>query len=367
MAVNPMTLPENTYVIGKIPGYNSNIDANRKFEKELLKGVTFIDLRPTSYIFSEQGNNLDSLTEFFNTLKNLGNLNSLFTTSNTISKKVFHSVLERMQADFNLSENFKQTDMIRIVAANDSTFTETFSNNFSGDNMVNSALSTAANSKPGNMVKFLGKGIKSYSHESMLSVVSGINSAGVSNGLSTIGSLSSGIMAGMTLATPSTWENSSYSSTLSVFIKLVAPTGTDNDIRDNIIEPIMMMLAAASPITYNGIMYGLPLLWDVHAHGITKFKLGAIGAMTLIRGSFETTFTKNLQPTVVDVRLALIPILNDFATQPAGVSTNDIYTDVNYLGLQTPGDINTGITNNTGNLAPVTDPRGGDQILTIKL
>ncbi len=39
----------NRAIIGKIPGYNSNVDAGGVFEQELKKGITYIDLYPTAF------------------------------------------------------------------------------------------------------------------------------------------------------------------------------------------------------------------------------------------------------------------------------------------------------------------------------
>jgi len=156
-------------------------------------------------------------------------------------------------------------------------------------------------------------------------------------------------MAGMQLAVPTMWSQSQYTSTLTVFIKLVAPTGSEACIQKNIIEPILMLLAASSPVTVGGTMYGFPSLWDIHAHGITNFRLGGIAALSLIRGSFETTFTADLKPTSIDVRMTLVPLINDFGVQMANLKGDEhsIYKHPEDLGVQNPGDIYRGMTNTT--------------------
>jgi hypothetical protein len=159
--------------------------------------------------------------------------------------------------------------------------------------------------------------------------------------------IATGAFYGMDIAAPTQWQSSSYTSTLTVFVKLIAPAGTPECIERNILEPLLYLLAAASPITYGGIMYGFPLLWDIHAHGITNFRLGGIAAMSIIRGSFETTFNKLLQPTVIDVRLTLVPVLNDFASQVyLSEGQNSMYKHPEELGAQNPADIRRGVLNN---------------------
>jgi hypothetical protein len=160
-----------------------------------------------------------------------------------------------------------------------------------------------------------------------------------------------GAAYGLNIAAPDLWSSSQYTSNLSIFIKLISPTGQKECIKRNIVEPLMHLIAAASPITAFGVVYGYPILWQVHAHGITNFRIGAIAALTLPRGSFETTFTKALQPTIIDVRLTIVSLLNDFATQTDSTDggVKNIYDKSNsqYLGVQNPADIHRG-TFNTG-------------------
>jgi len=379
-----------TAVIGRIPGYNSKIDINKAFANELLKGVTFIDLKPNSYKmidFLANNGSARGFGDIFGDLSKVVTKPGLFQSDNDSAKisKIFKGILTRMKKDFNLSSDFDTKDMLRIVAANDSTFTETFNNDFNQENstvtagkqLMGSAFNSAsamADKKGGyvaDMVKaavWAGKATKGMGYTDMMSLA-GRAAKGLdgTTGSASVSDIMAGAFFGMNYAAPKQWSGSQYNSSLTLFIKLVAPIGTPECIKRNIMEPIMYLLAAASPQTYAGSMYGFPLLWDVQAHGVTNFRLGGISSMSIIRGSFETTFNYLLQPTVVDVRLSIVPLLTDFAVQ-----TNDnqsdsasIYTQANskYLGVQNPSDLNRGITNVTGasgNVEPET-------ILTIKL
>ncbi len=369
-----MTIPENTAIIGKIPGYNENIDSSKEFEQELLKGVTFVDLRPMSYQMGtplgggEVKDTFDFFTGVFTDLKEAQKKNGLFTKETTISKDVFHRILTRMQWDFELSDDFPKKDMIRIVCANDSTFTEQFSNSFGGENGIATIVNAAKEKWNSSKMGVLQKGLKSYSHSDMIDLAGSmhtkINGLGNSAGAADV---ATGVAFGMNIATPTTWDSSQYTSTLSIFLKLVAPVGTEECIKRNIVEPMMYLLAASSPLTYSGLMYGFPLLWDVQAHGITNFRIGAIAAVSFIRGSFETTFNTMLQPTVIDVRLTIVPLLNDFAVQPddaEGVSktVESIYDNPESLGVQNPLDVITGTLNKHPK-----GPATAEKVLTIKL
>jgi hypothetical protein len=361
-----LSLPENTMVIGKIPGYNKNIDQNGNFSTELLKGVTFIDLRPMSYVFAKGLDDI-SANNILAHLKELFNKKGLFTRESDKMTEIFKGIIKRMSDDFSLSSNFANTEMIRLIAANDSTFTETFTNDYGETNLVADGFNKVKG-KLGSTGKLLAKGLRSQSHSDMISILGDLSTKfkDVSNAatLDSLNEITVGAMAGMQMATPTIWSQSQYTSTLTVFVKLVAPTGTAKCIQKNIIEPVLMLLAASSPVTVGGTMYGFPPLWDIHAHGITNFRLGGIAALSLIRGSFETTFTSDLKPTVIDVRMTLVPLLNDFATQLDNLTDKDssIYLDPEGLGVQNPGDIYRGMTN-----TKMLDPGDKVTINTIKL
>jgi hypothetical protein len=357
----------STAVIGRVPGFNKNTDKDGEFARQLLKGVTFVDLLPMSYRVSEVVAKMDIKT-LFNQLSEIIKKPSIFEADSESMMKIFSGVLERMQNDFGLSKGFADASMIRIIGANDSTFTETFSNDFGQENsLVSMAKSASESLRNANPIIRSGataivSGIKGFSYSYLINLVGGAaKNLGNLTGQNLLSELLTGAFFGMNIAAPKQWGGSSYSSTLNMFIKLVAPVGSPECIKKNILEPLLYLLAAASPITYGGSMYGFPLLWDVQAHGITNFRLGAIAAMTITRGSFETTFNYLLQPTIVDVRLTIVPLLTDFAVQTSD-SDQSIYTDeaAGYFGVQNPSDLKRGVTNERAGMEP-------EQILSIRL
>jgi hypothetical protein len=337
----------DTAVIGRIPGYNSNIDGDGKFAQELLKGVTFIDLLPSSYKAAVEFQNNEGIVEAFkNGASKLFKAKSLFQTDSNASTKLFAGILKQMESSLDIP-GFSNVKKLRIVAANDSTFTETLSNDFSEKNALvqlgqsivekNGFIASTARA-----AQFITKGVKGYSYSQLQSLVSSAYQSTGANANNAWMNLLMGAAFGMNLAAPSSWGGSQYTSTLNVFIKLISPVGSPECIRHNIIKPLLYLVAAASPITAHGLMYGFPLLWSIDAKGIAQFRLGAIAALTIIRGSYETTFNANLQPTVVDVRLTIVPLLNDFAVQTDS-GADSIYKqkigDGVPLGVQHPGDI----------------------------
>ena len=350
--------PEKTAIIGRLPGYNNNIDSGRQFESQLLKGLTFIDLIPTSYKTAK------SVAELFS----YSGIKSLFGATGTPfthmsgekePSDMFKSILKNMETGLNLDSSFSEIDMIRIVGANDSTFTENVASAWSGVNSMDS-LGAAAKSatNKGDWMGKISNAVKSVNHQDAMKLFTDAKAGGA-----TIEQIGKGAALGVTFARPSTWENSQYTSTLTMFIKLVSPSGHEECIKRNILAPVMYLLAASSPVTVHGFTYGFPMLWDVHAHGITRFKIGSIAAMTISRGSFETTFNTKFQPTVVDVRLTIVPLMQDFAVQVNGKNNGSMYKNSSNLGVQHPGDIYQGTMNTSGKQGTA----GGDILPEVKI
>ncbi len=363
---------EEMAIIGRIPGYNVKIDSTHEFEQELLKGITYIDMYPTSYtdslgllanaskatsvsnIFSTDALNFfgDQLAKLFESpglVQSVPPAKSSTVNGQDPSSALFQSVLKRMEDSFGLTKGFAKKKSIRIVAANDSTFTEVFSNSFGAENVVTSMFESAktmANNIP--YTSQATKAVRSFDSLAMQNLVGFAHkNLNETTGSTTLASILSGVALGLNIAAPKIWSNSQYDSTLTLFIKLISPTGQPDCIRKNILEPLLYLIAASSPVTAYGVVYGYPLMWQVHAHGITNFRIGSVAALSIIRGSFETTFTKALQPTVVDVRLTIIPLLTDFASQTNLSNADSIYDKKNesFLGVQNPADVVRGTMN----------------------
>jgi len=342
----------NVTIVGKIPGYGHVLDEENTFGKILLRDVTYIDLIPASYSVNmgmlgvkgdisnfynySSGNNASkSLNIFKDVIKNLAKhsltqfekgLDGLPGCSAS-TKNLFK---EKATA---INKTWVKTSSIRIMGTNDSTFTETISNNFQNNDSGSSMPSMGMKA----MNKFMPSVNEALGGESMLgkfqnmgyeNALDALTAASTQSGLI---SLLSGKALGVQFATPNTWQSSSYNSTLNLFIKLASPSGDPLSIYKNITLPILTMMAAGSPITVNGVTYAMPLIWDVRAYGITHFKIGAVAAMTISRGSYETVFNSSKQPLLVDVRLTIVPLMQDFAVQYTGGSTTSITKNVGKL------------------------------------
>ena len=123
----------------------------------------------------------------------------------------------------------------------------------------------------------------------------------------------SGKALGFQTTLPKEWANSDYNSGLQLMIRLISPSGHWKDINSYIIKPMMYLISAASPVTYNGISYGHPMLWKIRAEGMQNIDLGAISTMTISRGGTDTILNQWNQPLNVDIRLSFESIISGFA------------------------------------------------------
>jgi len=335
----------NTILIGKIPGYGQTLDKNNTFGKILLRDITYIDLIPASYTINKgliglgsgqtdwnnfyvynAGNSGSSAVKIFkNTLKTMGAY--LEKTSKDVLKKYKDAFGIDIPNEVmtNIIKQWTNSSSIRILAANDSTFTETISNNFSDNNngmnlpglgasLANTAMEKLGINQSNNSM--INK-VQMMSYDTALDALTTSSGGGLA-------SLLTGRVLGVQFATPNVWESSSYNSTLNLFIKLASPDGSPASVLKYITIPILTLMAAGSPITINGVTYAMPLIWDVRAYGITHYKIGTLAAMTISRGSYETVFNSLKQPLLVDVRVTIVPLMQDFAVHYSGKSTSTI-------------------------------------------
>lgn len=332
----------NVAIIGKIPGYGSTLDEKNTFGKILLRDVTYIDMIPAFYsinmdMLSSTGSNFsnfykytsgDKKSSVYRIFKNIiqdlakhvkkqfvGGLGA-YNTDNVTKAFLISTATE-------IIKSWQNTTSIRILGANDSTFTETISNNFT-DNNSQGGINSLASAAGGKITSLTGgllgneSLMSKFQNMSYSSALDALTTASTGNGLI---SLLTGKVLGVQFATPNVWQSSAYNSSLNLFIKLAAPSGDPLSVLKYITLPILSLMAAGSPITLNGVTYGMPLIWDVRAYGITHFKIGAMAAMTISRGSYETVFNSAKQPLLVDVRITIVPLMQHFAVQYNGDST----------------------------------------------
>ena len=119
---------------------------------------------------------------------------------------------------------------------------------------------------------------------------------------------------GIQTALPKMWMRSDYNNTSSFTIKLISPSGHIDDISKYILRPLRILTLACSPVTFDGASFGYPPIWKVETEGLSTSNLSAITAMTISRGGQDTMFNRYNQPTNVDVRLTVEPLVQGFAS-----------------------------------------------------
>ena len=320
-------------VIGKIPGYNyqinnQKVDENKiDYTNRLRNNLTTIKLRPTGYYINFDGMASDIKNKFSSFFT------STVTNENTRTAADLYKIGETVPLGQQLKRHMpgttalqmwqnllrgnvvkKSTNIneLRILATNDSTMTEVFGNNF--DTSSAEKVSNKIQNIPG--LQFLQTAKKTVTIDSSL----GLKMLEVGNRDSNLLSIIEGKAVGIQTALPKEWVKSDYTNSLQIMVKLISPSGDPASIDEYILKPLKFLILAVSPATYDGITFGYPTLWEVEADGMMDIKLAGISAMTITRGGNETQFNRFNQPLNVDVRLTIEPLINGFSTLANGSS-----------------------------------------------
>ena len=318
----------NLATIGAIPGYNENIDPNGFYAKKLLTNINRVILTPTGYSLNLGGAvklATDSTTKTAGKLFAIGSNVSTKTgfgdtgTISTLSAlNIWESILTSSRGVSNIDPKYnidpKKTGL-EILCTNDSTFTEVFSNNYKPSWLDSN----------GQVQSFLGKFDTLKTINSMMASFDADAGRAIMRESSTsndILNILSGKALGFQTTLPKEWANSDYNSGLQIMIRLISPSGHWKDISKYIITPMMYLIDACSPVTYNGITYGHPMLWKIQAEGMQTIDVGAISTMTISRGGTDTYFNQFNQPLNIDIRLSLESIISGFAVGISKTNTN---------------------------------------------
>lgn len=325
--------------IGSLPGYNKNIDPKGDYAKKLLSNINKVVLKPVGYSVDFTGMSV----EFMQLLKAIGEDGEGSITNDNNKNNNSGNVLFKIGKDANFSMQYGDNDIgteealkiwksilaanaslsptettfkldpnvesLHILGANDSTFTEVLSNNYKP-----SFIDSGSTSK---VQQFMGS-LKNFNIAHQLFTAFDADAGRAimrsSSSDSDILNMLSGKSLGYQTTLPKEWYNSSYQSGLQLLIRLVAPSGHYTDVYKYILQPLMYLICAASPVTYNGVSYGFPPLWRVEAEGLQTIPLAGISALTISRGGTDTIFNKWNQPLNIDVRMSLESIIDGFAT-----------------------------------------------------
>jgi hypothetical protein len=375
------------YIIGKIPGYNNSIlpsnDPDKKlYYNRLINNLNTIELTPVSYklnfdselgawiidtlqtvattmVDGQENTSTNALNTKYNeaatNIANFINTASQQSITDTLTKltnsvfgglsvntydanKIWHEMLYwntgatkeilggtrdskgaiLKAIDSSISSGFT------ILGVNDSTFNEVISNEYGTNSFQEIASQMGEKIKNNTLGSLAAAGSSLYrSYDTS----AGLNLLSTTGNLGLLGALAD-VVQGIKISLPQVWKGGDYNSSLNIIIKLISPSGDQKSVQQYIKTPLEILLRAASPVTYNGISYGYPMIWKVKAHGIMTLKLAAITAMTITRGGNDTVYNKYDEPLNVDVRLMITPINPGFAQGPLGDYTMTDPTDI---------------------------------------
>lgn len=134
----------------------------------------------------------------------------------------------------------------------------------------------------------------------------------VTGGLDAIGFDSLMALAGQALVDiPQSWESSSAQFPSSQYnIELRAWSGNKICIFSQLIVPVVMMLAAALPMSTGLQSYTSPFLCELFSQGRNQIRLGMFKDLTISRGEGNVGWTRNHQPLGINISFSIA----DFST-----------------------------------------------------
>jgi len=321
------------YLIGKIPGYNGKIDDTGKYQKRLLNNITRLHFSPMAYNInlsaittSTDDNNKTTVNPIKSNVYTLS-ADTGFKDSDNQSTLLsaliaWNAITNGLDDTF---KNLKNKTCIDILATNDSTINESLSNNFE-PSVSETFMNELKNKSIFKMIQMAKDTTTSMSSTAGISLLSKVDD---NNGFL---NLIAGKALNIQTALPEVWTKSDYQNQIQCMIKLVSPSGAPEDVRFYIEEPLMMLMQMSAPVTKTGIYLGYPPLWKIEADGLMGIKIGAISNMVITRGGIDTQFNKYNQPTNVNVRLTITPLVKAYAnyisniTNTTGNNPTTIYT-----------------------------------------
>lgn len=160
--------------------------------------------------------------------------------------------------------------------------------------------------------------------------VSGLSSAFTGSGslLNSIGESIGTIIAGGKMIFPEIWQDTQFTRSYTINLKLVSPDNDDLSIYHNILVPLMHLLALALPRGTSTNSYMSPFLIRAAYKSFMNIDMGIVTGLSINRGA-EGCWNRHGIPTSVDVSLDLkdlYPVMN-LARYPsfASLVTDDGY------------------------------------------
>ncbi len=303
-------MPKKFFTIGKVPGYNKNINKRYSYEDKLLPHLAFVDLYPRTLKFNK-GLNITSV----NDMKTF--VNDVLTYADADHPmKWFNKVIENHKEYLTTYNPSTGYDGIRLVATVDSAINNSISHNYDSNildqgatgvkDLVTSFLDTKTKGVFSKAINTTGNAA------SIFKMLSGNQYNGDMDLNDIFGALDA--FSGYRIHMPKMWTNTSVQDILQLSIKLTSPSGDPKSIRRYIIEPLIIIFIMSSPLSRTGTDLSTPFIYEVDAHGMGHYKLAGITNINFDRGGTDVDFNIYQQPLTVNVRITLQPLAQDALT-----------------------------------------------------
>ena len=168
----------------------------------------------------------------------------------------------------------------------------------------------------GKLADMLGDGEGNTSADIQSKIANIANGVSGGNGVTgLLGEIMSGattLIAGGHLMFPDIWADSQYARDLSFNIKLVSPDNDKLSLFQNIIVPLLHLVAFVAPHNVNVNGYISPFLVKVYYKGMFNCDLGIINSLSITKGG-EGNWNQTGVPTVVDVSINIKELYSKFS------------------------------------------------------
>lgn len=226
------------------------------------------------------------------------------------------------EADFravttNHTDKWLQKTMIPIYADTSTTrFSESGSNS-TADSMVGGMFKTAGGLSReidflfnGSINSAVNNAADAIGSSSVLEKLGGLTDdllgTSVNASIDHILSSAKTVVNGGNLIFPEIWQDSQYSKTYDIGLKLYSPYGDPLSIYNNIYHPLLCMLALALPRQLNKQGYASPFLLKVFSKGWFSCDMGMVQSITINKGGpSNKEWTDEGYPLAVDVTLSI--------------------------------------------------------------
>ena len=252
----------------------------------------------------------------------VGNINSVAFSENRFMNR---GITDNVDGVYNFSQKFtsklKYTGAIAFYVNSDAQVSESISTSTGQSQLaekVNGISDLAreiqfvlgTNGKIADVAASMGK----TSGGALQAAVSGLSSAFTGSGslLNSIGESIGTIIAGGKLIFPEIWQDTQFTRSYTINLKLVSPDNDDLSIYHNILVPLMHLLALALPRGTGTNSYMSPFLIRAAYKSFMNIDMGIVTGLSINRGS-EGCWNRHGIPTSVDVSLDLkdlYPVMN---------------------------------------------------------